>query len=295
MTVRHLISFLFGLMAVQAFSLAATPDGTYLYAKRDTCDLFLDIYEPARGSVTKIDGKDKPTIIFMFGGGFAEGERDCPRYGEWFSAMTANGYRIVSIDYRLGLKRIQKVGIAQAKLLDCAIHLAVEDLFSATSFLIQNAETLDIDPDNIIISGSSAGAVAAMQAEYEICNRTVWTEQLPDGFNYAGVMSFSGAIFSRQGELRYASAPCPMLIFHGTADKIVPYKQIKVGRLGFFGGGKIATKLRKSGYGYVMYHFKGLGHEVAEFMARTLGQQSEFILEDVMQGRMRTLDVTLED
>ena len=43
-----------------------TPDGTYLYAERDTCDLYLDVYNPAKGSQTSIDGKKKPTIVFMF-------------------------------------------------------------------------------------------------------------------------------------------------------------------------------------------------------------------------------------
>ena len=45
-----------------------SPDGTYLFAERDTCELYLDIYNPARKSKTKIDGKKKPTIVFMFGG-----------------------------------------------------------------------------------------------------------------------------------------------------------------------------------------------------------------------------------
>ena len=27
-----------------------SPDGTYLFAKRDTCDLYLDVYNPAAGS-----------------------------------------------------------------------------------------------------------------------------------------------------------------------------------------------------------------------------------------------------
>ena len=53
-----------------------TPDGTYLYAERDTCDLYLDVYNPAKGSQTSIDGKKKPTIVFMFGGGFIGGTRD---------------------------------------------------------------------------------------------------------------------------------------------------------------------------------------------------------------------------
>ena len=117
-----------------------TPDGTYLYAKRDTCDLFLDVYEPLKGSETTAYGKEKPTVIFMFGGGFIHGTRDDVDYHKWFRQMTENGYRVISIDYRLGLKGSNKVGVAQVNVLDKAIHMAVEDLFSATTFILENAD-----------------------------------------------------------------------------------------------------------------------------------------------------------
>ena len=47
---------------------AIQPSGTYLYAQRDTCDLFMDVYNPAPGSITAIDGVQKHSIIFIFGG-----------------------------------------------------------------------------------------------------------------------------------------------------------------------------------------------------------------------------------
>lgn len=86
------------------------PDGTYLFTQRDTCDLFMDVYDPAPGSDSLLCGKKKPTIIFAFGGSFARGRRDAENYLPWFKSMSLNGYRIVSIDYRLGLKGIDKVG-----------------------------------------------------------------------------------------------------------------------------------------------------------------------------------------
>ena len=163
-----------------------TPDHTYLFAQRDTCELYMDIYEPAKDSQTTFEGKAKPTVMFMFGGGFIDGSRDDEDYLEWFRQMTDNGYRIISIDYRLGLKGSDKVGIAQVNVLDKAIHMAVEDLFSATEYIIENADALGVDPYNIVVSGSSAGAISVMQAEYEISNRTAWASVLPAGFNYAG-------------------------------------------------------------------------------------------------------------
>jgi acetyl esterase/lipase len=207
--------------------------------------------------------------------------------------MKDKGYRIISIDYRLGLKGSKKVGIAQVNALDNAIHMAVEDLFSATDFLIKNSEKLGIDPGNIVISGSSAGAISVMQAEYEICNRTRWAEVLPEGFNYAGVMSFSGAILSREGKVDYKKTPCPTLMLHGTADELVPYKQIAVFNLGFFGGGKLIDRFKKFGYNYNMYHFIGYGHEIAGSMGTTTDLQEAFLERNVIQKKERIIEACI--
>ncbi len=288
--------------ALTAFCLSASaqndllsPDGTYMYERRDTCDLFMDVYNPAEGSEDTFMGVRKPTVLFMFGGGFIQGTRDDKSYNSWFRMLTENGYRVISIDYRLGLKGATKVGVAQVNLLDKAIHMAVEDLFCATNFIIENADQLGVDPSAIVISGSSAGAISVMQAEYEIANRTSWASVLPQGFNYAGVMSFSGAILSRKGKVKYQTAPCPTLMLHGTADKIVPYKQIAFFNLGFFGGGKLVKRFQKFGYDYNMYHFVDYGHEIAGSMYSTLDLQLDFLEKNVMQGKKRIIEAWISD
>ena len=272
-----------------------SPDHTFMFAQRDTCELYMDIYEPAEGSMTTYQGKEKPTVIFMFGGGFVGGSRDDQDYMKWFGQMTSNGYRIISIDYRLGLKGTDKMGIAQVNLLDNAIHMAVEDLFSATGYIIENAGTLGVDPNNIVVSGSSAGAISVMQAEYEIANRTSWTAELPSGFNYAGVMSFAGAILSREGPVDFKTAPCPTLMLHGTADGLVPYKQIRFFHLGFFGGGKLVERFKKFGYNFNMYHFMDYGHEIAMAMETTLDLQTDFLQTNVMLGKKRIVEAWISD
>lgn len=271
------------------------PDGTYMYVQRDTCDLFMDVYNPARGSATTFEGRNKPTVIFMFGGGFIQGTRDDESYHKWFKQLTDNGYRVISIDYRLGLKGSSKVGVAQVNVLDAAIHMAVEDLFSATNFIIDNADQLGVDPSALVISGSSAGAISVMQAEYEIANKTSWASVLPQGFNYAGVMSFSGAILSREGKVDFESETCPVLMLHGTSDELVPYKQIAVFNLGFFGGGKLIDRFKKYGFNYNMYHFVDYGHEIAGSMDTTLELQLKFLETNVMLGKKRLVEAWIDD
>lgn len=270
------------------------PDGTYKFAERDTCDLFLDVYNPT-GPTVDAQGNRKPTIVFVFGGGFIAGQRDDPYYSKWFKEMTGNGYRIVSIDYRLGLKGAKKVGVEQVNELEHAIEMAVEDLFSATVFLIDNAESLGIDPDNIVISGSSAGAITVLQADYELSSRTALCSVLPEGFRYAGVMSFSGAILSRKGALDYNGGASPTLLLHGTADKLVPYSQIRFFNLGFFGSNKIAARLHKYGCSYNILRFTGHGHEVSGSMYETVDYQIAFIEENIMKGIPRIIDATITD
>ena len=292
---------LFAAIAFICFSICSaaedflSPSETYLYVKRDTCDLYLDIYSPAAGSQTYFDGKEKPSIIFMFGGGFIGGERNNEFYNKWFKQLTDNGYRVISIDYRLGLKGSNKVGVAQVNVLDNAIHMVVEDLFSATNFIIDNAAELGINPNNMVISGSSAGAISAMQAEYEIANKTKWAEVLPEGFNYAGVMSFAGAILSREGKVDYKNAPCPTLMLHGTADGLVPYEQIAFFNLGFFGGGKLVERFKKFDLNYNMYHFTDYGHEIAGSMDTTLDLQLKFLETNVIQGKKRIIEAWISD
>lgn len=230
---------------------------TVQFAVKDSVSLMMDIYEPE-------NGKDAPTVIFMFGGGFKGGRRN--GFGEtaWCSTLCRNGIRAVAIDYRLGLKDMHGINLKSVGLLHNAITIAVEDLYSATVFLIENRESMGIDTSRLVIAGSSAGALSVLQAEYEICNGHEIAGVLPSDFNYAGVMSFSGAVFTKDGRLRYREKdPCPHLMLHGTADHIVLYKGIKVFRQNFTGTHRIAKVFKKNGYPCVIMRFDGNGHEVA--------------------------------
>lgn len=297
---KRIIAAIFGIaMGFLGMECAAQeflkPDETFLFAENDSTELYLDIYYPSDGSEMTVNGVNKPTILYVFGGGFKGGRRDSYSTKGWFKMLADEGFTIVAIDYRLGLKNATKMGLAQAGLLYKAIRMAVEDTFSATNFLISHAEDLDIDPGSIIISGSSAGAITALQAEWEICNGSDLASVLPEGFNYAGVMSFAGAIYSKRGSVRYKTEPAPTLMFHGTSDNIVPYRQIRLFNQAFQGTGKISKRYIRKGYDYNIYRFDGNSHEIAAAMVNTVPEQLRWLNTNVIGKEKRTVDALVSD
>ena len=118
---------------------------------------------------------------------------------------------------------------------------------------------------------------------------------LPAGFRYAGVMSFSGAIFSTHGKVRYAEAPAPQLLLHGTEDRVVTYKSLRIFNLGLFGSSRIARQLDKKGYPYTIVRYAGHTHDIADLMYYTVPEQLRFLEESVVKKTGRTADILLDD
>lgn len=210
----------------------------------------------------------KPCIIFMFGGGFVSGNRDSRQYTDYFKHLVRNGFSVISIDYRLGLKSIKAANqvdpMQLATLLNNSISIAVEDLFDATNYVINHAKEWNIKSDEIIANGSSAGAIAVLHGEYAICNKENVTDKLPSNFNYAGIISFAGAIFCSNGDLKWLSNPAPILLFHGDADSNVPFDKVEVFNLGFYGSEHIAKQLKNSASPYYFHKVINAAHEISD-------------------------------
>lgn len=280
-----------------ALGLSAAAQETYRYAERDTCSLYLDIFRAAEGSETTFQGKAKPTIMFVFGGGFVNGQRVDNVTVEWFNRLNDEGYDVVTIDYRLGMKgyNVGKGLIGAYKASSRFLlsqEVGVEDVFSAVAFLAENKD-LGIDVNNLVISGSSAGAIISLASEYSILKGN--TKGLPSGFNFKGVMSFSGAIISTTGAPKYSTAPCPTLLLHGTADRIVAYKHFGALGRGLWGSSWLAKLYAKNGWDHCIYRFKDRNHEVAAYMNHIWPIEKEFLEQNVILGARRTVDSVVDD
>ena len=270
-----------------------------MFAKRDTCDLYMDIFRPTEGSETTFQGHPKPAVIFVFGGGFIMGERSHSWYRPWYQILNDNGYPVITIDYRLGMKDY-KVGKGLSGTLKASnrFHLSqqvgVEDVFSAVSFLAENKDSLGIDPSNLVLSGCSAGAIISLACAYDIARGR--TQGLPEGFNFKGVMSFAGAIISTSGAPKFDSLPCPILLLHGTADKAVAYNRLAFMGKGLWGSNYLSRKWDQKGFdNYCIYRFTGIGHDVAVYMENLWEVEKEFLEKNVILGAPRHVDATIKD
>ena len=192
---------------------------------------------------------------------------------------------------RVVKKRLQA---AEAKHQE-AVDAAVEDLISATAFIIENAEELNIDPDNIVTMGSSAGAMTVLSADYELCNRTEMVSSLPAGFRFKGVIPFAGALFRDDGRPSYKENPAPTLFLHGKDDKVVPYKGFSLFRYSLWGSDKLAGLFAKKGYPYWIIRYNNHGHEVSSAMVEAWQYVSSFIEDEIMAGNHRIVDTSVTD
>lgn len=237
---------------------------TYIFAIKGQDTLSLDKYEV----LSKQAIPARPVLLFAFGGGFKGGERDAERYVSFFEFLAENGFVVVSTDYRTALKNPDSKQLSTTEgfvaALQNAIFVAVEDFYDATSYVMKNSSNWNVDAQMIIACGSSAGAITVLQAEYELCNRTALSKHLPDSFNYAGVVSFAGAICNL-GNLQWRTEPCPIMLFHGDADRTVPYEKALIEGLGgLWGSASIVQQLESMNVPYYFYKVENAGHSIAD-------------------------------
>ena len=258
---------------------------TEIFAIKGSDTLRLDRY-----FLSGIEQTDSPVVVFVFGGGFRFGERYSEMFVPYFEFLARHGCTVASIDYRTMLGRITFDGrpspVDFMNILQSAIDTAVVDLYDATRYIAQQREAWGIDPEKIVISGSSAGAITVLQAEYYRCNSHSLAASLPEGFRYAGVISFAGAISDKK-KLHWQTLPCPIMLFHGNADGIVPFRRAHLPFLGgLWGSETIARSLESLDSPCHFYEIDNAGHEIASLpMSRNLYDIAAFLSRQVIDGK----------
>jgi acetyl esterase/lipase len=172
-----------------------------------TVTLQLDIYEPTGDAVT-----ERPAIVWVHGGSFCCGDKTSPEIVDEANTFARKGYFNVSINYRLEPGGCSAGGPTPTCII--AIQEALADAKTAIRFLRMNAAAYGIDETRIAIGGSSAGAITALNVGF--------TSSEDPAAAVGAAVSLSGAELISGGTTGFGDAAS--LLFHGTADTVVPYQ-----------------------------------------------------------------------
>ncbi len=178
--------------------------GSAVNQQNVTVNLLADIYRPNGDTVAR-----RPLVIFVHGGSFCCGSKTSPEIVDEANYLAKRGYVTASISYRLSPGGCAAGGVT----LECitAIIQAREDAQTAISWFRANAATYRIDTGRIAIAGTSAGAITAADVAF--------ASSADPATAVRAAVSLSGA-----SALQTPNAgDAPLLLFHGTADIVVPF------------------------------------------------------------------------
>lgn len=226
---------------------------------------------------SRIAGK-KPCIIVVHGGSWSSG--DSKQLPELNSYLAGEGYNVASINYHLAPKYQSPV--------------AVGDVEAVFSYLRKNADKLNIDTNNFVLLGRSAGAQIALLSAYNQPQKglkgvvdfygpadMVWGYSAPASklvMDSRAVMGrYLGGTYKAVADKYFASSPIefvnrqtvPTLIIHGDNDVLVSPIHSK----------KLSKKLQDNGIKHYYLNLPWATHGFDYNINGPGGQLSTYVVE----------------
>ncbi len=245
----------------------ASANATPVFKKiNDTTELHLSIYFPQ--GIKK--GDAKPAIIYFFSGAFLTGSP--AQFEPHCQYFASRGIVAIAADYRV----IKRNG---GNALNC-----IYDAKSAVRYVREHAAELNVDPNKIIVSGGSAGAFLALTCAIDdpkwqdatdntsiSCKPNAMILLNPvvnamehnfriEKFKDNATDSLDASHAKEVDPLTHITAGMPpMIMFHGTADKISGYNFVEQYHKEYVAAGNqcdlISYKDQK--HGFTAVKFKG--------------------------------------
>ena len=257
-------------------------------------DLKLDVYYPKTDLF-----KNRPMVMLIHGGAFYIGSKESACEATLATSLAKRGYLVASIDYRLGFKLMPSD-------IELSAYRAIQDANAALRFLAHNAKGLGIDPTQVYIGGTSAGAVASLNTAFmkndERPERIMKASQegllgkieesgnkYTEKFTIKAVVNMWGAVADLN--IIDKDENIPVLSIHGTADDIVPFENdypfrnsLMINRLvmdKMYGSKSIHDRLQILGIRNRLVSLDGLGHEPELATYNTLNNWMDTISNNV--------------
>lgn len=224
------------------------PDQRLTYKTVGKVELKLDVFLPPDHDASD----SRPAVVFFFGGGWNGGVTK--QFYEQSRQLAKRGVIGISADYRVKARH-------KATPFEC-----VSDAKSAIRWVREHAAELGVNPDQIVASGGSAGGHLAVctgliegleeesedQSVSSVPNAMILFNPVLDTTKKGFGLKKVGA--KRQTEI----SPChhvrsgivPTILFHGTADKTVPFENAQ----------RFTSLMKAAGNACELHSFEGKGH-----------------------------------
>ena len=262
----------------EMFSTSVQNNGFLFKHNQKELPLMLDIYRPTNDNIHK-----RPLLLFIHGGAFFFGDKENIMQRVITEEVVKKGFVLASINYRLGTSI--SVGAIER-----TIYREVQDARAALRYLLHHKDLYGIDEEQIYLAGSSAGGIIALTTAFMEPHQVFSSTDkgllgmrqdlggLDDSGNdfeadikVAGVISMWGGVT----DLKIIDNPIPTLLFHGTADDVVPcdeglpFKEAMGGFLHrvitwfgkIYGSEPIYKRLQSLSVPVKYIPFEGLGHD----------------------------------
>lgn len=241
----------------------------------------------------------RPAIVCFFGGGWTSGS---PRqFLPQCKYLATRGMVAIAADYRVASRN-------HVKAVDC-----VKDAKSAIRFVRKNAAQLGVDPNRIVAAGGSAGghlaAACGTIAGFDEPTEDAGISSRPNAmllFNPAVVLAPAEGVDLDQGRLatlgermgvnprdlspyhHIAPGAPPTAIFHGKADRVVPYATVVAFTKAMKDAGNTCELFSYDDQGHGFFNY---GRARNEMFVATLKEADKFLARlGYLQG-----EPTLED
>lgn len=250
------------------------------YVKNKSYELVVDLYHPPHQEGLA------PVVLVIHGGSWSSG--DATQLTDLNSYLAARGYVVAAINYRLAPK--------------WPFPAALEDVHAAITFLTENATTLRLDTQRLVLVGRSAGGQLALLAGYtaeEDSIRGVVAFYSPADLEYAyanpsnpavldtkeiledylgGSPNQIRAIYKAGSPIQFVKPTSPpTLLIHGERDELVSPVQSK----------RLSHHLGQQGVPHVYLRFPWATHGCDANFNGPCGQISTFAIERFLTAVMK--------
>lgn len=244
------------------------------FKEQELLDLKLDLYYSKSDLL-----RNRPCVMLIHGGAFYIGSKESVCEQALAISLAKRGYFVASIDYRLGFKPTPAD-------IEMSAYRAIQDAHAALRFLAHHSSGLGIDPNQMYVGGTSAGAVASLNVAFmnnderparilESAKKGLVSKieesgnRFTEPFTIKAVANMWGAVSDLN--IIDPDEKIPVLSIHGTHDDIVPFEydfpfrnSLMLNRLimdKMYGSKSVHDRLNSLGIRNRLIALPGLGHE----------------------------------